>query len=100
MQIALACPTCRYPLGSGGKRVCTRPLYLLVFRSSIKRSRMKLEGRGSGAALSAVSGSVFDVFIILDLTATGNERGFGSGWLMASSLHSGRYDLTWRSDRH
>src|SRR5579872_4289353 len=73
MQIALACPMCRYPLGLGGKRVCTRPLYLLVFRSSIKRSRMKLEGRDSGAA-SAVSGSVFDVFIILDLIAKEDDE--------------------------
>src|SRR5260370_23203988 len=43
MVIDLACPTCRYPFGSGGKRVCTRPSYLLVFRSSRMISRMKLE---------------------------------------------------------
>src|ERR1035441_674913 len=66
-QIALACPMCRYPLGSGGKRVCTRPLYLWVFRSSRKMSRMKLERRGSGAAFSPVSASVSDVFIVLIL---------------------------------
>ena len=52
-QIALAWPMCRYPLGSGGKRVCTRPLYLLVLRSSRMMSRMKFEGRGSGAAFLA-----------------------------------------------
>src|SRR5262252_2091427 len=59
----------RYPLGSGGKRVCTRPLYLFVWRSSMKRSRMKLEGRDSGAGLVPVSGSAAGVVIIFDLTA-------------------------------
>src|SRR5215467_4083580 len=59
----------RYPLGSGGKRVCTRPLYLFVLRSSMKRSRMKLEGRDSGAGLVPVSGSAAGVVIIFDLTA-------------------------------
>src|SRR5579863_725567 len=70
MQIALAWPMCRYPFGSGGKRVCTRPLYLLVFRSSAILSRMKLDGRDSGEEFSPVSGSVNDGFIALDLTAT------------------------------
>src|SRR5215472_1387722 len=60
---------CRYPFGSGGKRVCTRPLYLFVLRSSMKRSRMKLEGRDSAAGPVPVSGSVVDVVIIFDLTA-------------------------------
>src|SRR5208337_2965098 len=50
MQMALAWPMWRYPLGSGGKRVWTRPLYLLVFRSSTILSRKKLEGRDSRAA--------------------------------------------------
>src|SRR5260370_32716321 len=40
----LACPMCRYPFGSGGKRVCTRPPNLFVFRSSMTISRTKLEG--------------------------------------------------------
>src|SRR5437588_9423844 len=61
-QMALAWPICRYPFGSGGKRVHTRPLYLLVFRSSIMMSRTKLEGRaGSGAGV--VSGLTFDAVI-------------------------------------
>src|ERR1019366_2486391 len=42
----LAWPTCRYPLGSGGNRVHTRPPYLLVFRSSRIMSRMKLDATG------------------------------------------------------
>src|SRR5579864_2137522 len=42
--IDLACPMCRYPFGSGGNRVCTRPPYLLVFRSSMTISRTKLDG--------------------------------------------------------
>src|SRR5258707_4167998 len=53
----LACPTCRYPLGSGGKRVCTRPWYLLIFKSSRMRSRMKLEGALS-ASLGVLIGFV------------------------------------------
>src|SRR5579872_81206 len=64
---------CKYPLGSGGKRVCTRPLYLLVLRSSRKRSRMKLDGRDSGVALAPVSVSVAEGFIIFDLTANRNN---------------------------
>src|SRR5215831_21391970 len=40
-QIDLACPMCKYPFGSGGKRVCTRPLFLLALTSSATRVRMK-----------------------------------------------------------
>ena len=57
-QMDLAWPMCRYPLGSGGKRVCTRPLYLLVFRSSRMMSRTKLDGRGDGSAVSGVGAVV------------------------------------------
>src|SRR5712692_11653086 len=57
-QIALACPMCRYPLGSGGKRVCTRPLYLLVFRSSRMMSRMKFDGAAVGVAGAFAAASV------------------------------------------
>ena len=57
-QIALACPMCRYPFGSGGKRVCTRPPYLLVLRSSRMMSRMKLDGAALGAGGAFVPASV------------------------------------------
>src|SRR5208282_3557306 len=43
-QIDLAWPICRYPFGSGGNRVWTRPPNLLVFKSSRMISRMKFEG--------------------------------------------------------
>src|SRR6056297_972368 len=33
-QMDLACPICKYPLGSGGNRVQTIPLFLLFFKSS------------------------------------------------------------------
>src|SRR6266849_4972069 len=47
-QIDLACPICRYPLGSGGNRVCTRPPFLPALTSSATRARMKSkEGVGS-----------------------------------------------------
>src|SRR5580704_4773629 len=62
--IDLAWPMCRYPFGSGGKRVCTRPPYLLVFKSSMMMSRTKLE---TGASESATSGSVMGVFMSLFL---------------------------------
>src|SRR5580700_5742349 len=60
-QIALAWPMWRYQFGSGGKRVCTRPLYLLLLRSSRTISRMKFDGRGSagpetGLAAASVEG--------------------------------------------
>src|SRR5215469_678636 len=72
-----------WPLNSGGKRVCTRPLYLLVLISSIMRSRRKLEVRDSGRALASVSGSTFDVFIhALILSQSGGRR--GEGWRLGS----------------
>src|SRR5689334_21232878 len=42
-MMLLAWPTCRYPLGSGGKRVRTRPLYLPLALSARTESRIKLE---------------------------------------------------------
>src|ERR1019366_281321 len=62
-QMDLAWPMCRYPLGSGGKRVCTRPANLLVFRSSRMISRMKFEGR-SACGVAAASASWFEVVMI------------------------------------
>src|SRR5579872_1167737 len=85
MQMALAWPMCRYPFGSGGKRVCTRPLYLFVLRSSMKRSRMKLEGRDSGAGLAPVSVSAAGVVIIFDLTAKERRRA-GEGLAHAATF--------------
>src|ERR1051326_2760135 len=60
--IDLAWPICRYPFGSGGKRVCTRPPYLLVFRSSRIMSRMKWLGAASLALFSTGSGFVLIYF--------------------------------------
>src|SRR5712664_1710325 len=54
----LAWPICRYPFGSGGKRVWTRPPYLLVFKSWRMISRMKFDWAG------AASVSVGVVFIV------------------------------------
>src|SRR5437667_4124960 len=66
MLMDLAWPTWRYPFGSGGKRVCTRPPYLLVFKSSRIISRTKFEGAGvaSVGGVTAVSGSFFVVLIM------------------------------------
>src|SRR5262245_49536742 len=41
--MAFAWPMWRYPLGSGGKRVCTRPSCLPALMSWIMMSRMKLD---------------------------------------------------------
>src|SRR5438552_1828942 len=51
-QIALAWPMCRYPFGSGGKRVCTRPPCLPVRMSSATISRTKSSG-ATGAEVPA-----------------------------------------------
>jgi hypothetical protein len=40
-QIDFACPMCRYPFGSGGKRVATRPACLPDALSATTISRMK-----------------------------------------------------------
>ena len=42
MAMALAWPMCRYPLGSGGNRVCSRPPFLPAARSSITFCSTKL----------------------------------------------------------
>ena len=42
-QMALACPICRYPFGSGGKRVCTRPLFLPSAKSFSTIASMKFK---------------------------------------------------------
>src|SRR5215467_10799186 len=60
---------CRYPFGSGGKRVRTRPWYLLVLRPSTIFSRRKFDGRDSGERLSRLFASVNDEFIVSDLNA-------------------------------
>src|ERR1017187_2216613 len=79
-QMDLAWPMCRYPLGSGGKRVCTRPPNLLVFRSSRMMSRMKLDGpdgegapSGSGGGLDGII--VFSVSQRPDRCASGRYHG-------------------------
>src|SRR5689334_17522327 len=62
-QIDLACPRCRYPFGSGGKRVCTLPPNLLVSRSRMTMSRIKLDGVPLTAAAGAGSVVGLDGFI-------------------------------------
>lgn len=47
MQMDFACPMCKYPLGSGGKRVRTRPLCVLLIRSASIISSRKLRGEPS-----------------------------------------------------
>src|SRR5213076_2995052 len=78
-QIALACPMCRYPFGSGGKRVCTRPPYLFVFKSSIMMSRMKFEARVSGT-VTPPSTTEFDFSITLLSLAIELEEYQGAGF--------------------
>ena len=43
-QIDLAWPMCRYPFGSGGKRVATRPPFFPTLMSSLTIVRMKSSG--------------------------------------------------------
>src|SRR2546430_374256 len=56
-HMALACPMCRYPFGSGGKRVCTRPPCLPALMSSIMMSRIKLDRSDDSASVAAESRS-------------------------------------------
>src|SRR6185436_10557160 len=46
-QIDFACPMCKYPLGSGGKRVATRPPHFSFFKSSSTIRRTKSSPVGS-----------------------------------------------------
>src|SRR5207248_1327142 len=63
-QIDFACPKCKYPLGSGGNRVCTRPSNLLASRSRMMMSRMKFDCVPTGAdAAGAVSVDGLDGFM-------------------------------------
>src|SRR5512147_2743940 len=63
-QTDLACPMWRYPLGSGGKRVATRPPCLLVFKSVSMMARMKSVGEDiSVGGISA--GSFREIFLLL-----------------------------------
>src|SRR5205807_7776335 len=84
---------CRYPLGSGGKRVWTRPAYLLVLRSSRMMSRMKFEGAVEGAGAdtafspasvfspaSALGGGGFIVYLILTESVVGSQDSAIRGW--------------------
>src|ERR1051326_542455 len=75
-QMALAWPIWRYPFGSGGKRVHTRPLYLLVFRSSMMMSRMKFEDRAGSAAGGVASGLTFDALINFYLKLIACDSGY------------------------
>src|SRR5687767_2343552 len=49
-QMAFAWPICKYPLGSGGKRVTTRPPFLPSATSAATMSRIKSCGADAGAA--------------------------------------------------
>src|SRR5215213_8624352 len=41
-QMLFACPMCKYPFGSGGNRVCTRPPFFPAARSASMICSMKL----------------------------------------------------------
>ena len=71
-QMDLACPICRYPFGSGGNRVATRPPYV-SFRTSFSTiSRIKCEP-DSGASSEEGRAAGFPVSI---MRATGDTVGF------------------------
>src|SRR5271166_5339313 len=78
MLMDFAWPMWRYPFGSGGKRVCTRPPYLLVFKSRRMISRMKLEGPvGESTGVVATDSGSFFVLIISILRFTRGNTGPG-----------------------
>ena len=47
-----ACPICKYPFGSGGKRVCIPSVYLPSFKSSSIALCTKLEAINSAIIFS------------------------------------------------
>ena len=57
-QIDLAWPMCRYPFGSGGKRVATRPPCFPAARSSATIVRMKSAGAAGEAGVFCSVSSV------------------------------------------
>src|SRR5262245_5377725 len=61
-QIALAWPMCKYPFGSGGKRVCTRPSFLPTLTSWTIISRIKLERPGDSSEIAPESDSNVLIF--------------------------------------
>src|SRR5437016_2588503 len=67
-QIDFAWPMCRYPLGSGGNLVATRPWCLPDARSSSTIVRMKSTGRAG--AVDPGSSDMVLVNIILVITTT------------------------------
>src|SRR5262245_46850390 len=68
-QIDLAWPMCKYPFGSGGKRVTTRPPCLPAARSAATISRMKLEGPESSAMIYLLSSAEPEHRIVARLRA-------------------------------
>src|SRR5262245_44219975 len=61
-QIALAWPMCKYPFGSGGKRVCTRPSFFPTLTSWTIISRIKLERPGDSSEIAPESDSIVLIF--------------------------------------
>ena len=55
MEIAWAWPMCRYPFGSGGKRVITRPPNRPLALCSRMMSRMKFVGFSRGSSVIPLS---------------------------------------------
>ena len=63
MQMALACPMCRYPLGSGGNRVCMRPPFLPSARSCSTSCSTKLRLFFSSIGFSSVTDIIYCFFL-------------------------------------
>ena len=65
MQMALACPICIYPFGSGGKRVCILPPFLPSARSVSTICSTKLRLFFSSFSVRFFSISMIYKFLIL-----------------------------------
>ena len=70
MQMALACPMCKYPLGSGGKRVWIRPPFFPAARSSSTNCSTKLRLFFSSFSFSSVTAiNVPYIYYVCKVTA-------------------------------
>jgi hypothetical protein len=73
-QMDLACPIWRYPFGSGGNRVATRPSFLFAFKSSATISRIK--SVGGAESVLVIFAALFSRFLHLLYCSPSPFRGF------------------------
>src|SRR5438093_11720950 len=87
-QIDFAWPMCRYPLGSGGNRVATRPSCFPATMSSSTIARMKSTG---GAAVDALSSDILCELFYPVRPPDRLRQGYGGPPKLYAKAEGGRY---------